>query len=38
VPADIIDLERKGFFKTVNEGRTFVFVPSEDFAKKLKVG
>jgi Fic family protein len=34
---DLFGLERKGFFKTMKEGRTYVFVPREDMAKRLKM-
>ena len=35
---DLFGLEKRGFFKTMKEGRTYVFVPHEKLARKLKVG
>ena len=34
---DLFDLERKGLFQTAKQGRTFVFMPSGDLSKRLKL-
>jgi Fic family protein len=34
---DLFALERKGFFRTVKDGRTYVFIPADEMASKLKL-
>ena len=34
---DLFDLEKKGLFQTVKEGRTFIFIPAENLGKRLRL-
>jgi len=34
---DLFDLESKGLFQTAKEGRTFLFMPSDDLARRVKL-
>jgi Fic family protein len=34
---DLFELERKGLFRTVKDGRTYVFIPIDELGRKLKL-
>jgi Fic family protein len=34
---DLFGLKRKGFFNKMKEGRTFIFLPSDDLSRRLKL-